>query len=65
MGPTDSAALEGFLGSDHLSLTQEPTVVCAWAGGGISGGEPPLLTHIVSFEISLTVTGLWGPNRER
>lgn len=33
-----------------------------WEGGGKS---PPLLTHIVSFEVPIVVTGLWKPKRKR
>lgn len=47
-----------------LSLTQEHTVGCAWVQKRMLGEEPLLLTHVMSFEVPLTVTGLWEPNRE-
>lgn len=47
-----------------LSLTQGPMVVCAWVQKRMLRGEPLLLTHIMPFEVPLTVTGLWEPNRE-
>lgn len=67
MGPTGSAApkVPGAQITLPLSLPDPGAQdgLCM-AGGGPVGGEPPLLTHVVTPEVPLTVTGLWEPKRE-
>lgn len=65
VGPPGSATLGAQI---TLPLSSPSPGAHGWlciGGAWGAGGQGPILTHIVSFEVPFTVTGLWEPNRDR